>query len=493
MVCGAMVVAVGVRFGAAAAVVVAVVGLGSVAAAQPGALSGSAGYSDVAEDAYYFDAVDALAAQGVFDGTDCGEGRFCPGDPLKRWQMAVWLIRALGETVAEPAGQSRFDDVSTGDWWLAYVERMADLGITAGCSSSPPKYCPGSSVTRGQMASFVTRALDLPPAGAAGFTDVNPDNVHRDSIDRLAAAKITTGCKSEPRQYCSNQSVTKAQMSAFIYRSLEWLKENRSDETSTTAPTPVLISNDTDAFITHENDLSRHVKNNIVDKYGPYQPWLIDTWNHTNRKDFIYALGDYSIAVHLGNDQDDAGGMVYTSAIALTANRGHLNWVYDDVMIHEMAHIYTLSNRIVANPGPIAAAHLYFSEITQADTEHKCSTAELYAETAGALTFGRSSNYWGICPEVTAGISDEAVEIVGQAFRGQMPDWFYDTFQDSSGQLDYEAVWAAVLRMKQRQNSVVNQLRYSFGGYCSEAVLYSDAARLLAQPWVDGGCPEPSG
>ena len=52
--------------------------------------------------------------------------------------------------------------------------------------------------------------------------------------------------------------------------------------------------------------------------------------------------------------------MVYTSAIGLTANRGHLNWGYDDVMIHELAHIYTLSNRIVANPAPIAAAHLYF-------------------------------------------------------------------------------------------------------------------------------------
>ena len=237
-------------------------------------------------------------------------------------------------------------------------------------------------------------------------------------------------------------------MSAFIYRSLEWLEENRPVETPTTAPTPVLISNDTDAFITHENDLSRHVKNNIVDEYGPYQPWLIDTWNHTNRKNFIYALGDYDIAVYLGNGQDEAGGLVYTNAKALTANRDHLSWGYDDVMIHELAHVYTLSNRIVANPGPIAAAHLYFSEITQADTEYKCNTAELYAETATALTFGRSSNYWRECPEVTAGISDEAVEVVGQAFRGQMPDWFYDTFQDSSGQLDHEAVWAAVLRMR---------------------------------------------
>ena len=129
---------VGVRFGAAAAVVVAVVGLGPVAAAgaaaaQPGALSGSAGYSDVAEDAYYFDAVDALAAGGVFDGTDCGDDQFCPGNPLKRWQMAVWLIRALDETDPNPADQTRFDDVSDGDWWMPYVERMADLEITTGC------------------------------------------------------------------------------------------------------------------------------------------------------------------------------------------------------------------------------------------------------------------------------------------------------------------------------------------------------------------------
>ena len=272
VVCGSIVVVVGVRFGVlarrwAAVAAAAAVGLGPVApagaaAAHPAASSGSAAYSDIAEDAYYFDAVDALAAVGVFEGTDCGEGRFCPDDPLKRWQMAVWLIRALGESAPSPAGQSRFDDVSTGDWWMPYVERMADLGITVGCSGDPPKYCPGSSVTRGQMASFLTRALDLPSAEPAGFGDVDADNVHRDSIDRLAAARIAVGCRSEPQQFCPHQSVTKAQMSAFIYRALNWLEENQPVSTSTTAPTPVLISNDTDAFNPHENDFSRYIKEN---------------------------------------------------------------------------------------------------------------------------------------------------------------------------------------------------------------------------------------
>ena len=232
VVCGSIVVVVSVRFGVLArrwaALVVAVVGLGLVApgpvgaAAQPATLSESPAYADVPEDAYYYDAVSVLAADGVFEGTDCGDGQFCPGDPLKRWQMAVWLIRALGETDLEPATQTRFGDVSDDDWWAPHVERMADLGITVGCSSwLPPKYCPDNNVNRGQMASFLTRALDLPPAEPAGFTDVNADNVHRGNINRLAAAGITLGCKSEPRQFCPHSSVTKAQMSAFIYRALE--------------------------------------------------------------------------------------------------------------------------------------------------------------------------------------------------------------------------------------------------------------------------------
>jgi hypothetical protein len=42
------------------------------------------------------------------------------------------------------------------------INRIAEAGITKGCN--PPantKYCPGDLVTRGQMAGFLKRVLDL--------------------------------------------------------------------------------------------------------------------------------------------------------------------------------------------------------------------------------------------------------------------------------------------------------------------------------------------
>lgn len=51
---------------------------------------------------------------------------------------------------------------------------------------------------RGQMAAFLTRALELPPAPTAGFVDTVGSTFEKD-IDRLAAAGITRGC-NPPRE-----------------------------------------------------------------------------------------------------------------------------------------------------------------------------------------------------------------------------------------------------------------------------------------------------
>ena len=107
-------------------------------------------------------AIAALADQGVFTDTLCGPDLFCPDDPIPRWVMAVWLVRALEGEPAAPSG-SRFADVSDEEWWTPYVERMADLGITSGCAVSPLRYCPDKPVSRAQMASFLVRALKLTP------------------------------------------------------------------------------------------------------------------------------------------------------------------------------------------------------------------------------------------------------------------------------------------------------------------------------------------
>jgi hypothetical protein len=51
-------------------------------------------FNDVPTDHPLFQFVEALAASGITVG--CGGGDFCPGNPLTRGQMAVFLAKALG-------------------------------------------------------------------------------------------------------------------------------------------------------------------------------------------------------------------------------------------------------------------------------------------------------------------------------------------------------------------------------------------------------------
>ena len=88
-------------------------------------------YTDVA-DGVHKPAIDALAERGLFEGTLCDQDRFCPGEPLKRSTMAVWLIRAVQDQDPPPVSEPRFADVAADEWWAPHAERLAELEITAG-------------------------------------------------------------------------------------------------------------------------------------------------------------------------------------------------------------------------------------------------------------------------------------------------------------------------------------------------------------------------
>ena len=175
--------------GVAAAVlgmVAAGVGVGSV----EGVAVQNSRFSDVAADHYAAVAVERAAEVG-----------FCPGEPIERWVMAVWLTRVVdnlepGQDPALDQGRqavSLFVDVDPVEWWAPYVERIAQLGVTTGCASEPARFCPYEAVTRAQMASFLARAFNLETDVApADFVDV--DGVHANNIDAVAAAGVTMGC-----------------------------------------------------------------------------------------------------------------------------------------------------------------------------------------------------------------------------------------------------------------------------------------------------------
>lgn len=168
--------------------------------------------------------VEALAAEGVLRDTECGETRFCPDQPLYRWIAAVWMVRAIdgSDPLGTPSG--RFTDVSSTEWWAPHVERLAELGITKGCVAELDieSFCPDSPITRAQMAAFLVRAFALPPAGSGRFVDTG-GNTHEDAINAVAAKGITVGCSSEQPLYCPKDQVTRGQMATFLARALGWI------------------------------------------------------------------------------------------------------------------------------------------------------------------------------------------------------------------------------------------------------------------------------
>lgn len=181
-----------------------------------------AAFLDVPVESLFYTEIGKLSARGVTLG--CGGGNYCPDQLVKREQMAAFIMRALGEFNPPAPATQRFNDVPSSNIFYPFIDRMAVLQITLGCGVNPPLYCPGDPVLREQMAAFIIRALGefSPPTPASQrFNDVPPSNVFYAFIDRMAVRGITFGCSANPPLYCPTDSVTRAQMAAFLVRAFD--------------------------------------------------------------------------------------------------------------------------------------------------------------------------------------------------------------------------------------------------------------------------------
>jgi hypothetical protein len=116
-------------------------------------------FNDVPLGAFAAAWIEQLAASGITSG--CGGGNYCPNASITRAQMAIFLLRAKhGSTYSPPpATGSRFADVPLGAFAADWIEQLAAEGITGGCGGG--NYCPGAPVNRDQMAVFLVRTFNL--------------------------------------------------------------------------------------------------------------------------------------------------------------------------------------------------------------------------------------------------------------------------------------------------------------------------------------------
>jgi hypothetical protein len=176
-------------------------------------------FNDVPVGAPFYTEIGKLAARNITLG--CNTSNFCPESVVTREQMAALIIRSQGTFNPPIPAQQRFTDVPPSHPFYGFIEEMALRQITLGCSGNPPRYCPGDTVSREQMAAFLIRArgeFNPPTPPNQRFNDVPPDNPFYKFIDRMAVLGITQGCSGNPPLYCPSATVTRSQMAAFLAR-----------------------------------------------------------------------------------------------------------------------------------------------------------------------------------------------------------------------------------------------------------------------------------
>ena len=128
--------------------------------------SSSPYFSDVPSSDFAYQWIQKLYELGITSGCGTNPLTFCPGGLVTRDQMAIFLIRARygATTVFDYTSAPLFLDIG-GNFAFDWIQRLGEDQITAGCGNGD--YCPSEPVTRGDMAIFVMRAgfnQLLPPA-----------------------------------------------------------------------------------------------------------------------------------------------------------------------------------------------------------------------------------------------------------------------------------------------------------------------------------------
>ena len=125
--------------------------------------------------------------------------------------LALCLTLTLLPTMSVAAGS--YADTN-GHWAETAIERWSSYGILQG---SEGKFAPDGTLTRAQMATILSRLLNLPAAESVGFTDVPAGEWYADAINRCAAAGILQGTDGKANP---NAPITREQAMVMLCRAL---------------------------------------------------------------------------------------------------------------------------------------------------------------------------------------------------------------------------------------------------------------------------------
>ena len=168
-------------------------------------------FADVADSAYYVDAVEWMLKREVTQGTT--ETTFSPDLNCTRAQIVTFLWRVAGSPA--PKGTVSFADVSADSYYAKAVAWAEEYGIADGIGGG--LFGPDATCTRAQSAVFLYRVAGSPAVnGSAGFSDVAADAYYAQAVAWAKEHGITDGIGGG--LFGSANDCTRAQIAAFLYR-----------------------------------------------------------------------------------------------------------------------------------------------------------------------------------------------------------------------------------------------------------------------------------
>ena len=171
-------------------------------------------FDDVAQGAYYYDAVKWAVDKGVTNGKT--SNLFGSDDPCTRAQIVTFLWRAAGSPAA--SASVSFTDVKDSDYYAKAVAWAVEKGITNGTGDG--KFSSDDTCTRAQCAAFLYRAAGSPEVtDAAAFSDVAADAYYAKAVAWAEKNGITNGLGNG--KFGSDNSCTRAQIITFLYRTYQ--------------------------------------------------------------------------------------------------------------------------------------------------------------------------------------------------------------------------------------------------------------------------------
>ena len=144
-------------------------------------------------------------------------GKFSPNDTCTRGQVVTFLHRAVGSPKPEGT-ENPFTDVKSGAFYYKSVLWAVVNKITSGMTKTT--FEPDGSCTRGQVVTFLWRAKGCPEPESQDnpFTDVKPGAFYYKAVLWAVENKITNGMSKTA--FAPNATCTRGQIVTFLYRAM---------------------------------------------------------------------------------------------------------------------------------------------------------------------------------------------------------------------------------------------------------------------------------